>query len=454
MSAIIHNKFRKYNADNFITSMSANKVYLMIGKDSPWNGASIGEYTETTPTDTVIPIPIDTTLAPYIHHANMIAAKLIPSSSVSHVIKRVDWVSGTVYVEYDHLIDDIIDQDFFVFTSAFRVYKCIDNYHGAASVVEPTGVSTDIIETADNYRWKFMFEVPQGDVLKFVTTDWVPVKYLTADNSSEQWDVQEEAINGALDHIDITGGGTDYRSNVSTAVTGTTNTITLEAGASTVDDYYNDLGIFITAGTGANQYKTITDYDGTSKLATVDTNWTVGQEPTSNSEYSIAPKVTIVATDLGTGAVARVSSIDGGIIKKISMVSIGTAYRFVTATVVAGGWANGVFDPTAGTGAIIAPIISPPGGHGYDAVGELGGAFVMLNARLIGNEGADFPVGDDFRKVHLLSNPLTSGQLATATTYNAQEIDDGTGEMIYTEFRTPINRASDSTEDIKLVVEF
>ena len=33
MSAIIHNKFRKYNADNFITSMSANKVYLMIGKD-------------------------------------------------------------------------------------------------------------------------------------------------------------------------------------------------------------------------------------------------------------------------------------------------------------------------------------------------------------------------------------------------------------------------------------
>ena len=49
---------------------------------------------------------------------------------------------------------------------------------------------------------------------------------------------------------------------------------------------------------------------------------------------------------------------------------------------------------------------------------------------------------------------ITSGSLATATTYNALEMDDGTGQMIYTEFRTPINRASDSTEDIKLVVEF
>ena len=44
----------------------------------------------------------------------MIAAKRITNTSVSHVVKRVDWTSGTVYVEYDHYIDDIIDQNFFV----------------------------------------------------------------------------------------------------------------------------------------------------------------------------------------------------------------------------------------------------------------------------------------------------------------------------------------------------
>ena len=128
------------------------------------------------------------------------------------------------------------------------------------------------------------------------------------------------------------------------------------------------------------------------------------------------------------------------------MISVGSGYSKATATVDAGG----------GTGAIITPKISPQGGHGSNPVAELGGAFVMLNARLIGYEGADFPVGPSgqFRKVHLLSNPEAGGSLATATTYNALEMDDGTGQMIYTEFRTPINRASDSTEDIKLVVEF
>ena len=444
MSAIIHNSFRKYNADNFIASMGINKVYLMIGKNSPWSGASAGEYVETTPTDAVIPVPIDTTVSPYIHHADMIAAKLIPLSSVSHVIKRVNWVSSTVYVEYDHLQDDIIDTDFFVFTSAFRVYKCISNFNGAASSVEPTGVSTDIIETADNYRWKFMFEVPQGDVLKFVTSDWIPVKEITVDDSSDQWAVQEAAVNGAIDHIRVTDGGTGYKSGVGTAITGTSTNITLELGANATDDYYNGLTIFITSGTGANQLRTITDYEGSTKIATVDAVWTVGQEPNNTSEYSIAPPVTVTSGGIGTGSIARVSNVDGGVIKKIAMVSVGTNYVASTASVTGGG----------GTGAVITPIIAPPGGHGSNAVAELGGAFVMMNARLIGNEGADFPVGDDFRKVHLLSNPKTAGVLATGTTYNGNEIDDGTGEMIYTEFRTPINRASDSTEDIKLVVEF
>ena len=81
----------------------------------------------------------------------------------------------------------------------------------------------------------------------------------------------------------------------------------------------------------------------------------------------------------------------------------------------------------------------------------------MMNTRLIGVDGGDFPVNDDFRKVHLLINPkeTTSGNpAATSSTYTASEIEDDSGEIIYTEFRTPINRSSDSTEDIKLVVEF
>jgi hypothetical protein len=54
----------------------------------------------------------------------------------------------------------------------------------------------------------------------------------------------------------------------------------------------------------------------------------------------------------------------------------------------------------------------------------------------------------------LITNPLVSGAAGTATTYTGAELDDDTGEQIYIEFRAPINRASDQTEDVKLVVEF
>ena len=178
MPAIITNAFRTYNADAFIGSFSSNKMYLMIGKADAWSGASPGQYAETTPSDTTIPTPIDTTQAPYIHHNDMIAAKLINASDVSHVVKRTDWTSGTVYTEYSHLQADQIDQTFFVMTDQYNVYKCISNNGGANSTDKPTGQSSGIVDGAnDGYRWKFMYEVQQADVLKYVTTDWIPVKY-------------------------------------------------------------------------------------------------------------------------------------------------------------------------------------------------------------------------------------------------------------------------------------
>ena len=442
MPAIITNGFRTYNAENFIGSFSTNKMYLMIGKADAWSGASLGQYTEGSPTDTAIPTPIDTTVAPFIHHNDMIAAKLINVSDVSHVVKRVDWTSGTVYSEYDHNQDDQIDQTFFVMTDQYNVYKCISNYGGAASTVKPTGQSTSISETSDNYRWKFMYEVQQADVLKYVTTDWIPIKYLALDDGNLQWDVQQAAVDGSLEHIDVTAGGTGYvNTNTGTAQAGSTSTtINLAATASATDDIYNSMTVYISSGTGSGQIKVITDYVGSTKVATVSA-WTT--TPDATSVYEIMPAVTITTTE-GSGAAARCSSVIGGIIKKVSMTAVGTLYRSGTATITGGG----------GTGATLEPRIGPKGGHGKNAKTELGGAYVMINIRLVGTEGGDFTVGDDFRKVILIANPNASGAAATASTYTGAEMDDDSGEQIYIEYRAPINRASDQTEDVKLVVEF
>ena len=77
-----------------------------------------------------------------------------------------------------------------------------------------------------------------------------------------------------------------------TAQGGTSNTITLAAGASGTNDTYN--GRYIAAN---GETKKITDYDGTTKVATVDSNWTT--TPTGATTYRMYTDVTL-DTDWGT----------------------------------------------------------------------------------------------------------------------------------------------------------
>jgi|GEM_PF-2761180 len=65
----------------------------------------------------------------------------------------------------------------------------------------------------------------------------------------------------------------------------TTIQIKLESGASVVNDYYKDFRIVIVAGTGQWQVRTISAYDGTTKIATVDEAWTT--QPDSTSQYQV-----------------------------------------------------------------------------------------------------------------------------------------------------------------------
>ena len=50
--------------------------------------------------------------------------------------------------------------------------------------------------------------------------------------------------------------------------------------------------------------------------------------------------------------------------------------------------------------------IPPVGGHGFDPVSEFGGFNVMINARFEGTEADEFTVGNEFRKIGILKNPL------------------------------------------------
>lgn len=69
------------------------------------------------------------------------------------------------------------------------------------------------------------------------------------------------------------------------AQAGGSSTITLASGASTTDDIYNGRLIHVIAGTGSGQTRRISDYVGSTRVATVASSWST--TPDSTSEYAI-----------------------------------------------------------------------------------------------------------------------------------------------------------------------
>lgn len=89
--------------------------------------------------------------------------------------------------------------------------------------------------------------------------------------------VSEDVVMVYDQNVDLTLSGT--------AVTGTSTTITLDSSASITDDEYNGCEVRIVSGTGAGQVRVISDYVGSTKVATVSTAWSVN--PDSSSQYLV-----------------------------------------------------------------------------------------------------------------------------------------------------------------------
>ena len=345
----------------------------------------------------------------------IMSLKKFQSSDVSHVIPRYQWTTNTRYDEYDDQDVTLDQKRFYVVTDGARVYKCIDNNRGANSTVKPTTIDVSNIEmTSDGYRWKYMYAISNGQVLKFVTNSLMPVQTLTANNNSDQWYVQQSAAisgNGAINHVKVVASGSGYLSTTNTFQYVINSTyLTIKSDASSVDGSYVGSGIYISEGTGSGQLRKIVKYWGANNTLVVNTAFAV--LPTTSSRYVISPLVTIRG-DSGLSTTSRatayVANTFGGQVRRILIVNQGRSYSQANATITA----NSVY----GRGAVLRPIISPRGGHGSDAVDELYGDAVMMNVKLQGSESGTFTTNNDFRVIGVLRDPmLANGSYANTTT--------------------------------------
>lgn len=131
-----------------------------------------------------------------------------------------------------------------------------------------------------------------------------------------------------------------------TAQAGAATTITLDASASAVDDFYNNQAVFIVSGTGVGQGRIISDYVGSTKVATVST-WATN--PSSDSVFVIVPFGSIpgaTAPTAGEVADAVWDELLAGHTTEASYGALMQSRQLHAGTAQAGGASSITFDAT------------------------------------------------------------------------------------------------------------
>jgi len=202
-----------------------------------WNGvadtgaqALTGVYRYAT--EDVPPVPLDNQKEKYDVYDDIIAAKRITSEFARTVIRRYNWdlvanpkfdmwkpdysatpgSGGLIGKASATGATSIADAKFYVINSNYEVFKCLYNGQtpanptGQNATNEPKttpsagqgtysgGLFTEETGTA-GYVWKYMYTIPTDDVLRFLSTDFMPI---VAPTEPSRVAVQAAAVNGAV----------------------------------------------------------------------------------------------------------------------------------------------------------------------------------------------------------------------------------------------------------------
>ncbi len=221
MSAIITDQIRILNAKNFVAgvSTSTNSYYAFVGLPNP---TAYQSDWDSNP-----PAPIDNFNNMNEYHDSMIAVKKITAEDVKQIVPKLNWNSGTTYDYYRHDYSisnappnsggtSLYTANYFVVNSDFRVYICLQNGttpetpDGKPSLDEPT--FTDLEPrtpgtSGDGYIWKYLYSIKPADLIKFDSTDFMPVPANWGDNAADA-SVKNNAVDGGIKIVVVKNRGT------------------------------------------------------------------------------------------------------------------------------------------------------------------------------------------------------------------------------------------------------
>ena len=220
MAAIITDQIRILNAKNFVAGVTstANAYYSFIGLPNPTDVQSDW--------DSDPPSPKDNFEEEDSYWDTMVALKKINASDARRVVPRRKWSSGTTYDMYRNDYSrtntasvsgatNLYAATYFVLNSDYRVYECLqngtdpDNPNGKPSLDEPTFTDLEPRSagtSGDGYIWKYLYTIKPSDIVKFESTDYIPVPS-DWETSSDNAAVRDNAVDGSIKIVTISNAG-------------------------------------------------------------------------------------------------------------------------------------------------------------------------------------------------------------------------------------------------------
>ena len=218
MSAIITDQIRILNAKNFISNVGVSAYYSFIALPNPSDYQSDWDVNP--------PSPKDNFDQENDYWDTMVALKKINSSDVRQVITKKFWSSGTIYDYYRHDYSrsnpakisgatNLYSSTYCVINQDYQVYICLQNGtnpdtpDGRPSLDEP--MFTDLEprsagSSGDGYIWKYLYTIKPSEVIKFETSDFIPVPADWA-SSTANVAVRNNAVDGSIKIVTITNRG-------------------------------------------------------------------------------------------------------------------------------------------------------------------------------------------------------------------------------------------------------
>tara|TARA_B100000073_G_scaffold161459_2_gene133466 strand:+ start:440 stop:2065 length:1626 start_codon:yes stop_codon:yes gene_type:complete len=416
MALVLRRLGRFELARTFLRDVQSNNDYFhfAVGRTEAWSD------------DTSPELPIDNDSYVSKFRRSMMFTQRIDSADVCFLAKRINWASGTVYDAYDDAItstnqtysgaSNLADANFYIMTDEFKVYKCLGNEKDGqivASTIKPVGTTTGTEALDDGYTWKFLFQLSASDQNKFLDADFIPVRKVSGNGS------QDHDINGEVDSLTVTAGGTGYTAAPEVTIagdgTGATASATLTSGVVTgitVTNAGSGYSFALatispkdtdTTGAGATAKVNLGDNEARSTLLQYQVETTTAKGTldrvevlTAGQDYAAGDvQVTIEGDGTGAEATAYVNEATGAIIR-IAVTSQGNGYSYANLSIVN--------TSAPGTGATARAIISPQGGHGSNPPRELFCTTLGLTVSFSDNDNRDLILGNDFRQIALIKN--------------------------------------------------